>query len=88
MDRFLEFTGIGIVIVTFGAAVAVFMSAGHAPGPGLLGVATWALPTIVGGVVLAAFGRMLGELKALRHEAAKQTGTLDKISSYLSRRRP
>lgn len=81
MDKFLEIMGMIIVTSTLLMMVAVQLYAGGgAPVSVLLGSATWGVPSIVGGVILAAFGNMLGELRAIRHTNDAQLKALHELA--------
>ncbi|MDX3929195.1 MAG: hypothetical protein QHC90_25765 [Shinella sp.] len=71
MDKFLEIIGLLIVVVTLFLMVAVVKQSGDAVT--LVLSLSWAVPAIIGGVILAAFGSMLGQLKAIRANSEKQT---------------
>jgi uncharacterized integral membrane protein len=74
MDKFLQVVGwIGIGIVAFFLLVVV-AQAGRGD-PAILAFfasLTWALPSIVGFVIVAAFGSMLSQLKAIRAASERQ----------------
>lgn len=84
MDKFLEVAGILIVLVTLVVIALILANTSGSPGLVALGLATWGVPGIIGGIVLAAFGQMLGQLKAIRYQAEKQNLALDLIASKLS----
>ncbi|KQZ96883.1 hypothetical protein ASD74_06410 [Rhizobium sp. Root564] len=74
MDKFLQVVGwIGIGVVAFFLLV-VMAQAGRGQNAILAIVASmaWALPSIVGFVIIAAFGNMLGQLKAIRAASERQ----------------
>lgn len=64
MDKFLEIVGIVIVLLTLLVAVVITANSGNANT--LFYILPWAVPSVIGGVVLAAFGSMLEQLKAIR----------------------
>jgi hypothetical protein len=72
MDKFLEVAGILIVLVTLGIIGLILSNTSGSPGLVAMGLATWGVPGIIGGIVLAAFGQMLGQLKAIRYATERQ----------------
>ncbi|MCI9865049.1 hypothetical protein RHIZ_03715 [Rhizobium skierniewicense] len=81
MDKFLQVVGwVGIGIVTL-ILLAVMVKAGPSQYAllALLGSMTWALPAVVGFFIIAAFGNMLSQLKAIRAATERQTDMLQKI---------
>lgn len=73
MDKFLEIVGaIGVIAVLLIMAVVLVNSAGSTRTIMLAAMLPWALPAIVGSVVIAAFGSMLGHLKAIRELLERQ----------------
>ncbi|KQY20763.1 hypothetical protein [Rhizobium sp. Root483D2] len=77
MDKFLEVVGIAIVLLTLGALL--LLVAGAQSPLILLPALPWAIPSIIGGVVIAAFGSMLGQLKAIRDAAERQAAILQRM---------
>ena len=83
MDKFLQVVGwVGIGIVVFFLLV-VMAKAGRGEYAMLALVAsmTWALPAVVGFVIIAAFGSMLGQLKAIRAASERQAEMFQVIMS-------
>ncbi|WP_421360306.1 hypothetical protein [Agrobacterium rosae] len=81
MDKFLQVVGwVGIGIVAFFLLV-VMAKAGRGEYAMLALVAsmTWALPAVVGFVIIAAFGSMLGQLKAIRVASERQAQMFSEI---------
>lgn len=88
MDKFLQVVGwVGIGSVA-AALIAVMVKAGTSEYAllALLGAMTWALPAAIGFVIIAAFGSMLSQLKAIRASSQKQAEIFQEIIS--SRKRP
>jgi O-antigen ligase len=82
MEKFLQWVGwIGISAVTV-VLLAVTLQAGRGEYAILALVAsmTWAIPAIVGFVLIAAFGSMLGQLKAIRAATERQAEAFQKIA--------
>lgn len=77
MDKFLEIVGIAIVLLTLG--VLLLLVAGSQSPVLLIPALPWAIPSIIGGVVLAAFGSMLGQLKAIRDASERQAAILQRM---------
>lgn len=74
MDKFLQVVGwIGIVAVLF-VVLVVVANAGRGQYAILafMGTLAWALPSVVGFVIIAAFGNMLSQLKAIRASSEHQ----------------
>lgn len=78
MDKFLEIIGmLGAAVVLLITLMIVANSRGGADTAMVLfGVLPWALPAIVGSIIIAAFGNMLSQLKAIREASEQQTGLL------------
>ncbi|MEW9522366.1 hypothetical protein MRBLRH8O_000146 [Agrobacterium radiobacter] len=76
MDKFLELVGmLGAAIVLLITMMIVANSRGGADTAVVLfGILPWALPAIVGSIIIAAFGNMLSQLKAIREAAERQNG--------------
>lgn len=76
MDKFLEIVGmIGAALVLLAILMIVANTRGGADTAMVLfGVLPWALPAIVGSIIIAAFGNMLGQLKAIREASELQNG--------------
>lgn len=74
MDKFLEVIGsLGVCAVL----IIMMMLVGNSGGGDatllmILGLLPWALPAIIGCVIIAAFGNMLGQLKAIRTASERQ----------------
>ena len=86
MDKFLQVVGcVGIGIVTV-VLLAVMAKAGPSEYAllALLGAMTWALPAVIGFVIIAAFGNMLSQLKAIRAASERQA---DMFQSIMAGRR-
>lgn len=86
MDKFLQVVGwVGIGIVTV-VLLAVMAKAGPSEYAllSLLGAMTWALPAVIGFVIIAAFGNMLSQLKAIRAASERQA---DMFQSIIAGRR-
>ncbi|MDA5240622.1 hypothetical protein EXN32_25200 [Agrobacterium tumefaciens] len=81
MDKFLEIVGaIGVCLVLLVLIVLIFSTRG---GPdaalALVAALPWAFPAIVGFVIIAAFGNMLGQLKAIREASERQASMFAEI---------
>ncbi|SCX00705.1 hypothetical protein DSM25558_0164 [Agrobacterium sp. DSM 25558] len=88
MDKFLQVVGwVGIAVVA-AALLAVIVKSGTSEYAllALLGAMTWALPAVIGFVIIAAFGSMLSQLKAIRAASERQADIFYEIIS--SRKRP
>lgn len=84
MGKALEIIGWLIMIGVM--AVMVFI-ASRAPNNSVIYfMLPWAIPSIIGGLLVAAFGRMLQELQSTREQAERQSMLLDEIAS--STRKP
>ena len=86
MDKFLQVVGwVGIGIVTL-VLLAVMAKAGRGDYAmlALLGAMTWALPAVIGFTIIAAFGNMLSQLKAIRAASERQA---DMFQSIMAGRR-
>lgn len=70
MDKFLEIAGILTVLLASLAALIIVGSSGNAAT--LLFILPWVVTSVIGGVVLAAFGSMLAQLKAIRNAVESQ----------------
>lgn len=81
MDKFLETIGaIGVVGVLLIMIVIVGNSGGgSATAITILGLLPWAIPAIVGFIMIAAFGNMLGQLKAIRAASERQADIFQKL---------
>ncbi|WP_172746534.1 hypothetical protein [Neorhizobium sp. T25_13] len=74
MDKFLQIIGALICVAALSLMVFI-MSASADRGDGvtlLLGMLPFGIPAVIGGVVLAAFGSMLEQLKAIRASLERQ----------------
>lgn len=81
MDKFLQVVGwIGIAAVVF-VVLVVVANAGRGQYAVLafMGTLAWALPSVVGFVVIAAFGSMLSQLKAIRAASERQAEMFSEI---------
>jgi hypothetical protein len=81
MEKVLLWIGwIGITLVVL-VLVAIMISAGGGPYALLAPVAAlpWAAPAFVGFVLIAAFGSMLAQLKAIRAATERQAEILQKL---------
>ncbi|MGF9566888.1 hypothetical protein AAIH70_25605 [Neorhizobium sp. BT27B] len=81
MEKILLWVGwIGIAIVIF-ALLAIVAAAGRGYYPMLALVAAlpWAAPALVGFVLVAAFGSMLAQLKAIRAASERQADIFQKL---------
>jgi hypothetical protein len=81
MEKFLQWVGwLGISAVIF-VLLAVMLSAarGQYAILAFAGSMTWAIPAVVGFVLIAAFGSMLGQLKAIRAAAERQAEAFQAI---------
>lgn len=76
MDKFLEIVGmIGAALVLLIALMIIANTRGGADTAMVLfGILPWALPAIVGSIIIAAFGNMLSQLKAIREASERQNG--------------
>ena len=74
MDKFLEVIGmVGICAVLIIMMIVVGNSGGGtATMLTLFSLMPWAVPAVIGCVMIAAFGNMLGQLKAIRDASEKQ----------------
>ena len=74
VDKFLEVIGaIGVCAVLLIMTVIVGNSGGgSATAITILGLLPWGVPAIVGFIIIAAFGNMLGQLKAIRTATERQ----------------
>jgi len=86
MATILEIAGALIVLLTL-AAAAVIMSQAHDPSALIL-LLPWALPSILGGVIVAAFGSMLAQLVAIRKATERQAVSLDEVANPRKRVEP
>lgn len=74
MDKFLEVIGsLGVCLVF----IIMMMLVGNSGGGDatllmIIGLLPWAVPAMIGCVIIAAFGNMLGQLKAIREASEKQ----------------
>ncbi|WP_312806640.1 hypothetical protein [Agrobacterium cavarae] len=81
MDKFLQIVGwIGITVAVF-VVLAVVANAGRGQYAVLafVGTLAWAIPSIIGFVIIAAFGSMLSQLKAIRAASERQAGMFAEI---------
>lgn len=87
MDKFLQIAGLVFAVL---AVVLAIWAIGTAPSGSLIAlpVAGWAATTIVGGVIIAAFGSMLGHLKAIRAHSERQTFILEESRNHSSPQQP
>lgn len=74
MDKFLEVIGSLGVCSVF---IIMMLMVGNSGGGDatilmILGLLPWAAPTIIGFIIIAAFGNMLGQLKAIREASERQ----------------
>ena len=74
MDTFLEIIGaVGAAAVLLFMTIIVANSGGGSSTASLLvGLLSWGVPAVVGFVIIAAFGNMLGQLKAIRSATERQ----------------
>lgn len=81
MDRFLEIIGaIGVSGVLLIMIVIVGNSGGgSATAITILGLLPWAVPAIVGFIMIAAFGNMLYQLKAIRAASERQADMFQRM---------
>lgn len=84
MDKFLEIVGmVGAAIVLLITLMIVANSRGGAnTAIVLFGILPWALPAIVGSIIIAAFGNMLSQLKAIREASEFQNGLFQTLIEY------
>lgn len=81
MDKFLEVIGsLGVCLVF----IIMMMLVGNSGGGDatllmIIGLLPWAVPAIIGCVIIAAFGNMLGQLKAIREASEKQAEMFQSI---------
>ena len=81
MDKFLEVIGsLGVCLVF----IIMMMLVGNCGGGDatllmIIGLLPWAVPAIIGCVIIAAFGNMLGQLKAIREASEKQAEMFQSI---------
>lgn len=74
MDKFLEVIGsLGVCAVL----IIMMLMVGNSGGGDatllmILGLLPWAVPAIIGFIIIAAFGNMLGQLKAIRTASERQ----------------
>jgi ABC-type sugar transport system permease subunit len=81
MDKFLEVIGalgVCLVLVLMGAMV-INSGSGSAAFIVLMGLLPWAIPAIVGFILVAAFGNMLGQLKAIRSASERHVQLFSEI---------
>ncbi|MDP9559775.1 UNVERIFIED_ORG: hypothetical protein J2740_000945 [Rhizobium nepotum] len=78
MDKFLEIIGmLGASFVLLTMIIVTSQSRGGSDtAMTILAMLPWALPAIVGCIIIAAFGNMLSQLKAIREASEQQTGLL------------
>jgi hypothetical protein len=88
MDKFLEVIGaLGVCLVLLVMIVLTLNSGGgSATAIVLMGLLPWALPAIVGFVMVAAFGNMLGQLKAIRAASERQADMFQSIMDSRNQR--
>ncbi len=81
MDKLLEIIGmIGVCAVLIIMMMVVGNSGGGtATMLTLLSLLPWAVPAIIGCIIIAAFGNMLGQLKAIREASEKQAEVFQTI---------
>ncbi|WP_288427085.1 hypothetical protein [uncultured Agrobacterium sp.] len=86
MDKFLEVVGsLGICIVLLIMMfITVNSGGGSATALVLMAMLPWAVPAIVGFVMIAAFGNMLGQLKAIRAASERQAEMFAEIMTRRS----
>ena len=87
MDKFLQFVGwIGVGAVTL-ILLIVMITAGRGQYAALAFVAslTWAAPSIAGFLLIAAFGNMLGQLKAIRAASERQAEVFPEIMARVNK---
>ncbi|MEQ1405633.1 hypothetical protein ABK249_11880 [Neorhizobium sp. Rsf11] len=78
MDKFLQIVGALICLVALSLMLFI-LSASQERGDGvtlLLGMLPFGIPSIIGGAVLAAFGSILEQLKAIRKATEQQAEVL------------
>lgn len=81
MDKFLEVIGaLGVCLVLLVVILMMVNSGGGSPTfIVVMGLLPWAIPAIVGFVIVAAFGNMLGQLKAIRASSERQAEMFSEI---------
>lgn len=74
MDRFLEIVGsLGVIAVLLILLVVIFSTRGGLDAAlAVASVLPWAVPAIIGFIIIAAFGNMLGQLNAIRTASERQ----------------
>ncbi|MCW8057656.1 hypothetical protein [Agrobacterium tumefaciens] len=74
MDKFLEIVGaVGVIAVLLIMLIVIFSTKGGMDAAlALASVLPWAAPAIIGFIIIAAFGNMLGQLKAIRTASERQ----------------
>ncbi|OCJ68993.1 hypothetical protein A6U97_02465 [Agrobacterium tumefaciens] len=87
MDKFLEIVGgLGASLVLL---VMILITAnsggGSATALTILAMLPWAVPAIVGFVIIAAFGNMLGQLKAIRAANERQNEIMNEFLRSVAR---
>ena len=81
MDRFLKLAGlIGAVAILVAASVYVVNTGGGSfTAIAIIGALQWAMPALVGCVLIAAFGSLIGVLKGIRDASERQAATFQAI---------
>lgn len=81
MDKFLEIVGgLGAsVVLLVMLLITANSGGGSATALTILAMLPWAAPAIVGFVIIAAFGNMLGQLKAIREASERQADMFAEI---------
>jgi hypothetical protein len=82
VDKFLEIIGsLGVSAVLLVMIMIVGNSGGgSATAITILGLLPWAVPAVVGFIIIAAFGNMLGQLKAIRAATERQAAVFQAIA--------
>ncbi|WP_320203991.1 hypothetical protein [Agrobacterium rosae] len=81
MDKFLQIIGaLGVCLVLL-ATIAMLVNSGGGTAAFiiLMGLLPWSIPAIVGFVLVAAFGSMLSQLKAIRSASERQAEMFSQI---------
>ena len=81
MDKFLEVIGALGVCLVFIVIIAMMINSGGGSAGFivLMGLLPWAIPALVGFVMVAAFGNMLSQLKAIRAASERQAEMFQEI---------
>jgi hypothetical protein len=81
MDRFLQLAGlIGAAAIFIVAAIYIVnMGGGSFTAIAMIGALQWAMPALVGCILIAAFGSLIGVLKGIRDASERQAATFQAI---------